>query len=177
MFCLQQVLYLRPIGEEEDASLDEDNLTSSIISEVLEDGNADDETDQDSTNSATVNVNPNQDQTIDQDNVSEFGYDTGDLGSINVDVPIAIPINLDIIEEEEPPTPTPPIDDGLPAEDVLFCIKSREGTVCFDTLADCEFFRADFELPSQCEREETLPPDASFCAIVNGRLICEIRPV
>ncbi len=85
-------------------SLDEDNLASSIISEVLEDGNTDDETDQDSTNSATVNINPNQDQTLDQDNVSEFGDDTGDLGSVNVDVPIAIPINLDIPEEEEPPT-------------------------------------------------------------------------
>lgn len=174
MFCLQQVLPAA-IGEEEDASLDEDDLSSSIVSAVLEDGNGDDETDQDSTNSATVN--PNQDQTLDQDNVSEFGDDTGDLGSVNVDVPIAIPINLDITEEEEPPTPPPPIDDGLPPEDVLFCIKSREGTVCFDTLADCEFFRADFELPSQCEREETLPPDASFCPIVNGRLICEIRPV
>jgi biopolymer transport protein ExbD len=54
----------------------DENLASSIVSEVLKDGDADyddDETDQDSPNTATLN--PNQDQTVDQDDTVILGDD------------------------------------------------------------------------------------------------------
>ena len=90
---------------QEDASLGED-LTTGILSNVLEDGgdneendDADTEIDQDGTNMGTVN--PNQDQTVDQDDTVIFGDDTADIDDANIAVPIAIPINVDVDEEEE----------------------------------------------------------------------------
>ena len=84
----------------------EENLASSIVSKVLKDGDADDETDQDSTNAATLN--PNQDQTVDQDDTVTFGDDNADLDAANVAVPIAVPINVEEEEEEEVPPECPP---------------------------------------------------------------------
>lgn len=69
----------------------DENLTSSIVSEVFKGGDADDdETDQDSTNTPTLN--PNQDQTVDQDDTVIFGDDNADLDAANVAIPIAIPL-------------------------------------------------------------------------------------
>ncbi len=60
---------------------------------------------QDSTNTAAVN--PNQEQTVDEDNFAEFGDDTADHDAANVAVPIAVPINVDEEEEEEVPPECP----------------------------------------------------------------------
>ena len=85
----------------------DENLASSIVSEVLKDGDADDEeTDQDSTNTATLNLN--QDQTVDQDDTIIFGDDNADFDAANVAVPIAVPINVDEEEEEEEVPPECP---------------------------------------------------------------------
>ena len=79
-----------------------ENLASSIVSEVLKGGDADDdETDQDSTNTATLN--PNQDQTVDQDDTVIFGDDdNADLDAANVAIPIAIPISIEEVPPECP---------------------------------------------------------------------------
>ena len=89
--------------EEDDALLEDDDLVdlaSDIASEVLDDsGDAEDESDQVATNTGTVN--PNQDQTLGQDNVGEFADETADLDDTNVAVPIAVPINVDLEREKE----------------------------------------------------------------------------
>lgn len=84
----------------------DESLASSILSEVLKDGDADDdETDQDSTNTATLN--PNQDQTVDQDDTVIFGDDNADLDAANVAVPIALPISMEEVPLECPKGFTP----------------------------------------------------------------------
>jgi Na+-translocating ferredoxin:NAD+ oxidoreductase RnfG subunit len=84
----------------------DESLASSILSEVLKDGDADDdETDQDSTNTATLN--PNQDQTVDQDDTVIFGDDNADLDAANVAVPIALPISMEEVPPECPKGFTP----------------------------------------------------------------------
>ncbi len=88
--------------EEDDALLDDDlvDLASDIASEVLDDsGDAEDESDKVATNTGTVN--PNQDQTLGQDNVGEFADETADLDGTNVAVPIAVPINVDLEREKK----------------------------------------------------------------------------
>ena len=111
--------------EEERTSLGE-NLSGSILSDVLDDGSndddvtddvAEDENDQDAANTGTEDSN--QGQIVDQDDVSTFGDDTEDLDAANVAVPLGIPIDVEEEEEEEPsiptapPSTTPP-DEGLP---------------------------------------------------------------
>jgi hypothetical protein len=159
------------IAQEEETSLGED-LTGGILSDV--DGGDDDEEngdaadadiDQDSTNTATVDRN-REDQTGDQTDFNEFGDNTADLDpyqpAANVGVPIATP------------TPPPP-DDGLPPEgDVVSCLELVGETIsCFDTLEQCELgegFLAD--VISECERFETLPPDAFLCVAEEGGISC-----
>src|SRR5918994_1116417 len=139
---------------QEETSLGED-LVGGIVSNVsdVDDGDddeengdaADAEIDQDSTDTATVNPNQ-EDQTVDQTYFNEFRDNTADLDpyqpAANVGVPIATP------------TPPPP-DDGLPPEgDVVSCLELVGETIsCFDTLEQCELgegFLAD--VISECER-------------------------
>jgi len=140
------------IAQEEDASLDDDqNLASDIVSEVLGGGDADDETDQDATNTATIN--PNQEQDADQTDFNEFGDETADTDQdqrdANIAVPIAIPINVHLIEEEEeeeeqPPEEEPP-EDG---EGVSFCFTTGVAVSCFPTLLECEVAREAADPPA-----------------------------
>ena len=53
-------------------------------------------------------LNPNQDQTVDQDDTIIFGDDNADLDAANVAAPIAVPINIEEEEEEEVPPECPP---------------------------------------------------------------------
>jgi hypothetical protein len=79
----------------------DENLAGSIVSEVLKGGDAeDDETDQDSPNTATPN--PNQDQTVVQDDTVIVGDDNADLDAANVAIPIAIPISIEEVPPECP---------------------------------------------------------------------------
>jgi hypothetical protein len=80
----------------------DENLAGSIVSEVLKGGDADDDddTDQDSPNTATLN--PNQDQTVDQDDTVILGDDNADLDAANVAVPMAIPISVEEVPPECP---------------------------------------------------------------------------
>lgn len=171
--------------QEEETSLGED-LVRSTISDVdggdyKINGDADDaEIDQDSTDTATVNPNQ-EDQTVDRDNFNEFGDNTADLDtdqpSVNVGVPIATPT----------PTPPPP-DDGLPPEgDVVFCFEPdlpRE-FFCFDTPEECDIAEELVgsaeevlgSITSGCEGFETSPPGALACSVPEGGQIirCEQR--
>jgi hypothetical protein len=61
--------------------------------------------DHDSTNTATVNPNL-EDQTVTQDDPTIFGDKTVDLDEGNVGVPLAMRINVDIDEELATPPPT-----------------------------------------------------------------------
>jgi len=154
---------------QEETSLGED-LVGGIVSDV-DDGDDDEENgdapdadiDQDSTDTATVNPNQ-EDQTVDQTYFNEFRDNTADLDpyqpAANVGVPIATP------------TPPPP-DDGLLSEDnVVFCFEEGLilGILCSDTLEDCEFAQERFEnIISECEGFETPPPPgAAFCSISEG---------
>jgi Ca2+-binding RTX toxin-like protein len=112
-------------AQDNDSSFGED-LSSSILSNVLQDeggdGSGSDASDnhasdtenaQDATNTATEDSNQGQD--VNQDDISTFGDDTANLGGANVAVPLGIPIDIEeVIEEEQPPTtpttptPTPP---------------------------------------------------------------------
>jgi len=147
---------------QEDTSLDED-LARGIVSDVLDD-DADAETDEDSTDTATVN--PNQEgQTVDQTDFNEFGDNT--VVSIDVD-------------KEEQPTPTLPPDEELTSEDIVFCFEEGSilGILCSDTVEDCEFAQERFEdVISECEAFETPPPGTPFCSVSEGGEIirCESR--
>lgn len=151
---------------QEGTSSDEEGLVGGIISNVLDgsddepNGDSDAEVNQDSTDTATVNPNQ-EDQTGDQEDVAIFGDNTADFDYTNVDLPMAIT------------TPTP--DDRLPPEgDVVFCLELVGETIsCFDTLEQCELgegFLAD--VISECERFETILPDAFLCVAEEGGISC-----
>jgi Ca2+-binding RTX toxin-like protein len=92
---------------------EDENLASSIVSEVLEDGDAEDESNQDATNTATIN--PNQED----NNDVTFGDDTNEQIAVPITTQdqraanLAEQLGLDVdiveeeIEEEVTPTPTP----------------------------------------------------------------------
>jgi Ca2+-binding RTX toxin-like protein len=96
------------IAQEDD---DEDeNLASSIVSEVLDNsGDAEDESNQEATNTAAEDSN--QEQVVNQEDISTLGDDTADVTGnqreANIAVPLAIPLDIDVTEEA-PPTPPPP---------------------------------------------------------------------
>ena len=159
---------LPAIAQEEETSLGED-LTRGTISDVS-DGDADDEIDQDTTDTATVNSN--KDQTVDQTDFNEFGDNTANLDADQPAANVAVPIA----------TPTPPTPGGgLPPEgDVVFCFEEGLlflGILCSDTLEECELVQEGFEnVISECEGFETPPPGAAFCTISEGGEIitCEL---
>ena len=149
------------IAQEENDE-DDENLASSIVSDVLEDGSSDaeDESNQDATNTATEDSN--QEQDVDEDNVSEFGDDAADLDDTNVAVPLAIPIDIDVIEEAPPITP--PEEEEEPPEFVAFCHGLDGRIACYDTLEDCEEVGELFG--AQCEGVETVPELACNCEVI-----------
>jgi hypothetical protein len=152
------------IAQQDITSLDED-LFRGIVSAVLDgggdgeeenDGAADSETNQDSTDTATADPNQ-EDQAVDQTDFNEFGNNTV--------------VSIDRGEEEQQQqlsvSPTP--DDGLlPPEDAVFCFQEGLilGILCSDTLADCDLVQERFEnVISECKEFETSPPGAAFCSI------------
>jgi hypothetical protein len=151
------------IAQEDFTSLDED-LVRGIISAVLDggdngeeenDGAADDKTNQDSTDTATVD--PNQEgQTVDQTDFNEFGNNTV--------------VSIDRSEEEQQQLSlSPKPGDGLLLpEDAVFCFQQGLilGILCSDTLEDCDLVQERFEnVISECKEFETSPPGAAFCSI------------
>lgn len=182
--------------EEDETSLDED-LAGSIISYVLDGGSEnekevtsdanDSENVQDAMDTATKDSS--QEQDINQDDISTFGDDTADLDVANVGVPIAIPINVGVIEEEPLiPMSPPAIDDAvLPEDDIVFCVDAifetngrNDVTVCFITQSECEEFRENpffrgtpLELTSECYRLDAPP---AGCEPIEGmeELLCVI---
>jgi hypothetical protein len=115
VLCYLSPAALQPAIAQEETSLgEEEGLAGDIISDMLDD--AEDESNQDATNTAAEDSN--QGQTVDQDDISIFGDDTADLNAANVGVPLGIPIDVEEEEEEPsiptaPPSTTPP-DEGLP---------------------------------------------------------------
>ena len=153
------------IAQEDVTSLDED-LVRGIVSDILNGGDdgeeehdaaADSKTTQDSTDTTTVDPNP-EDQTVDQTDFNEFGNNTS--------------ISIDRAEEEQHQQQlrlTSPPDNALPqSEDAVFCFQQGLilGILCSDTLEDCDVVQERFEtVISECEVIETPPPDAAFCSV------------
>ena len=162
---------------------EEEGLVGGIISNVLDgsnneenSGNADGaEANQDSRDTTTVSSNQ-EDQTVDRDTVT-FGNNTADIDDTNIDVPLNV--------EEE--LSTPPPDNRLPTEEVVFCFEPElpRGFFCFDTLEECEIAEEHVgsveevlgSVTSECERFETSPPDALSCSVLDGgqNIRCEQR--
>jgi hypothetical protein len=151
-------------AQEDVTSLDED-LVRGIVSDILDGGDdgeeendsaADSKTNQDSTDTATVDQNP-EDQTVDQTDFNEFGNNTA--------------ISIDRAEEEQQQQlrlTSPPDNALLQSEDVVFCFQQGLilGILCSDTLEDCDVVQERFEkIISECEEFETSPPDAAFCSV------------
>ena len=150
-------------AQEDVTSLDED-LVRGIVSDILDggddgeeenDGAADSKTNQDSTDAATVDPNP-EDQTEDQTDFNEFGNNTA--------------ISVDRAEEEQQQLrlTSPPDNVLLQSEDAVFCFQQGLilGILCSDTLEDCDIVQERFEkVISECEEFETSPPDAAFCSV------------
>jgi hypothetical protein len=153
------------IAQEDVTSLDED-LVRGIVSDILDGGDggeeendsaADSKTNQDSTDTATVDQNP-EDQTVDQQtDFNEFGNNTA--------------ISIDRAEEEQQQQlrlTSPPDNALLQSEDAVFCFQQGLilGILCSDTLEDCDVVQEQFEkVISECEEFETSPPDAAFCSV------------
>lgn len=105
------------IAQEETSLGEEEDMASSIVSNVLggsdnadndEEENysdAKDEFNQDAT--VTSTINPSQEQDVDEDNLGEFGDDAVDLDDTNAAAPIATPSN---VEEESSAATSPPAD-------------------------------------------------------------------
>jgi hypothetical protein len=159
--------------EEDIPSLDED-LARSIVSNVLDGGSDDGEevndgdthneiVDQDSMD-ATI-ANPIQeDLSVDQTDVNEFGDNTAtQLDADQTESNVAVSIDVD--EEQE--------DDG---EDGAVWCYQRQGdqTVCFNNPKQCELALSENDLSttSHCERFETLSPDAFLCVAKEGGTSC-----
>jgi hypothetical protein len=159
--------------EEDIPSLDED-LARSIVSNVLDGGSDDGEevndgdthneiVDQDSMD-ATI-ANPIQeDLSVDQTDVNEFGDNTAtQLDADQTESNVAVSIDVD--EEQE--------DDG---EDGAVWCYQRQGdqTVCFNNPKQCELALSENDLSttSHCERFETLSPDAFLCVAKEGGISC-----
>lgn len=163
------------IAQEEDTSLEEGGLVGGIISNVLDGGSEDGETNgdagdaeinQDSTDTAS-SVSPNQeDQTVVQDDTVVFGDNTADIVDTNVGAPI-----------------------GIVEEGIVFCFEPElpGDILCFDSLEECEIAEelvssAEDVLGSVisgCERFETSPPNALPCSVPEGGGIirCEMTQI
>jgi len=152
------------IAQEDVTSLDED-LVRGIVSDILDGGDggeeendsvADSKTNQDSTDTATVDPNP-EDQTVDQTDFNEFGNNTA--------------ISIDRAEEEQQQQlrlTSPPDNALLQSGDAVFCFQQGLilGILCSDTLEDCDVVQERFEkIISECEEFETSPLDAAFCSV------------
>jgi hypothetical protein len=153
------------IAQEDVTSLDED-LVRGIVSDILDGGDdgeeehdaaADSKTTQDSTDTTTVDPNP-EDQTVDQTDFNEFGNNTS--------------ISIDRAEEEQHQQQlrltSPPDNALLQSEDAVFCFQQGLilGILCSDTLENCDVVQERFEtVISECEVIETPPPDAAFCSV------------
>jgi hypothetical protein len=151
------------IAQQDTTSLDED-LFRGIVSAVLDgggdgeeenDGAADSETNQDSTDTATADLNQ-EDQAVDQTDFNEFGNNTV--------------VSIDRGEEEQQQLSVSPTPDDklLPSEDAVFCFQEGLilGILCSDTLEDCDLVQEIFEnVISECKEFETSPPGAAFCSI------------
>jgi hypothetical protein len=168
------------LDDDYDDSLDDDyddqqDLANGIVSEVIEeDGDAadDDENYLDSTNTATIN--PNQEQDLDQTDLNVFGDETadvtGDQRAANVAVPIGIPIDIDVIEEAPPTTLTPP-EEEEPPEFAAFCFVSgvvgEPVLLCWDTFEDCQLGEGVFgPAIEMCAGVVTVPPEAGDCEVL-----------
>jgi hypothetical protein len=171
------------IAQEEDD--DDENIASSIVSDVLEDGSSDaeDESNQDATNIAAGDSN--QEQDVGEDNISDFGDDTADLDDANVAVPLGIPVNVQVEQQEEPDEVLPPEEQP---EFVAFCFERENidpSIHCLDTPEDCAIAAAvaedvfgDVINPnSPCEGVETLPTEFWNCEVIqNGEPSFECNP-
>lgn len=164
MSILPAAMVPSAIAQEDD---DDENLASSIVSDVLEDGSSDaeGESNQDAANTATEDSN--QEQDVDEDNVGEFGDDAADLDDANVAVPLGIPVNVQLEEEQEEPDDEVPSPEEQP-EFVAFCFERENispSIHCLDTLEECTIAAAVAEdvfgdvinPDSPCEGVETLP--------------------
>lgn len=115
------------IAQEETSLGEEEDMASSIVSNVLggsdnadndEEENyndAKDEFNQDAT--VTSTINPSQEQDVDEDNLGEFGDDAVDLDDTNAAAPTSIPVN---VEEVSSAATSPPPADTLQSLSIRF---------------------------------------------------------
>jgi hypothetical protein len=100
------------IAQEETSLGEEEDMASSIVSNVLggsDNADNDEEENYSDAKDATVTstINPSQEQDVDEDNLGEFGDDAVDLDDTNAAAPIATPSN---VEEESSAATSPPAD-------------------------------------------------------------------
>ncbi|MDQ3836493.1 MAG: hypothetical protein M3270_06125 [Thermoproteota archaeon] len=161
---------------QEETSLGEerDDLTSSIISNVLDDG-------------GDVETNQDQSQAVDQTDVNEPTAVVDANQDADADATAAamgLGLQLEeVVEEESTIRPTSPGEE--PQEDEgVWCttvVNENLDTFCFDSPSDCEGYRAFIEIvfkigSSECEEFETFPPDVWACNITGQdplRFACE----
>jgi hypothetical protein len=115
------------IAQEETSLGEEEDMASSIVSNVLggsdnadndEEENysdAKDEINQDATITSTIN--PSQEQDVDEDSLGEFGDDAVDLDDTNAAAPTSIPVN---VEEVSSAATSPPPADTLQSLSIRF---------------------------------------------------------
>jgi hypothetical protein len=157
--------------DDEDVSLlDDENLATGIVSNVLDGGSGD-----------------NDDDNNEEENGASAA--AGDDSNTQIAVPVTDQatlalnegVDVDVAQEEIRTTP-PSEDDELPPEDedVFFCLEDRDfGVLCFGTLDECEFVEALFVgfIVSECEEFETPPSDAQICTVVEDPLDISCDPV
>ncbi len=162
--------------QESISSDDEEGLVGDIISNVL-DGTENDErngsdsgseADQGSMDTTTPDSN-DEDQTIDQEDVTILGDNTPALDHTNVDVPTTMALDAGGKAEQSKHL----------SDDFCFEQNLPREFFCFDTLDECEaaedlVMGAEEVLGSiisGCEGFETPPPDAFSCSIPDGEQV------
>jgi hypothetical protein len=96
-------------------------------------------------------------QNVDQNNFAEFGDDTADLDAVSLALPIAVPINVQL-EEEEEVEEVPPVEEQPPDEEdtIRICTPEGERFVTFEELLELIEEGEDF----------SIPPENAVCVIV-----------
>ena len=140
--------------------------------------------------SAVAQEDDDEEENLASDTVSNV-LDNGNTAGDNTNTEVSVPLrdqdqtdaNLGLSGALVERTLSTPPDEELPPEDeAVFCFVDRDfGTLCFNTLEDCEFvedleFFRDFVV-SACDEFETPPSDAAICRIEGADdVVCEPNP-
>jgi hypothetical protein len=157
--------------DEDDASLlDDENLASGIVSDVLDGGSGD--------NDDNEEENDDGGAAAGGDTNTQAAVPITDQDQEAANLALNEGVDVDVVQKETRTTPTPSEGEEEPPEFVAFCLEITNpeeevisDILCFDTSEECaeaqEFLEdRGFVISMECERVETFPPGALECFVI-----------